>query len=154
MVLLLRFLHAITLQPLLLWKFILWTSLPTQAASSLSVGTQTLAKRIPEVSGMDTCKFCFFFPPQRFYIGAQCDTCFENFWKAPAHVHIFISCHSNHFRNPVLCYGFLFSLLIDITSFSCLCDADACWICDLDPTYFLTVFDWFYLDPALMQIVP
>jgi len=144
MVLLLRFLHIIILRPLLLWKFILFTSLPTQAASSLSVGTQTLAQRISEVFWMDTCKFCFFFP-QRFYIGARCDTYFEWFVNAPADVHIFISCHSNYFRNPVLWYGFLFSLLIDFSSFSCLCNADACWICDLDPTYFLTVFHWFIL---------
>jgi hypothetical protein len=95
---------------------------------------------------------CFF--PQRFYIGAQCDTCFEWCLKVPAHVHIFTSYHSNHFHNPVLCYGFLFSFLISFSSFSCLCNADACWIHDLDPTYFLTILHWFYLDPALVQNVP
>jgi hypothetical protein len=74
--------------------------------------------------------------------------------KVPAHVHIIISCHSNHFHNSVLCYGFLFSLLIGFSSFPCLCNADACWIHDLDPTYFLTLFHWFYLDPELVLIVP
>ncbi len=95
-----------------------------------------------------------FFSSQQLYIGTQCDACFECCLKVPAHVHIIISCHSNHFHNSVLCYGFLFSLLIGFSSFPCLCNADACWIHDLDPTYFLTLFHWFYLDPELVLIVP
>jgi hypothetical protein len=87
---------------------------------------------------MDTCKFRFF-SSQRLYIGTQSDACFECCLKVPAHVHIIISCHSNHFHNSVLCYGFFFSLLIGFSSLSCLCNADACWIHDLDPTYFLTL---------------
>jgi hypothetical protein len=130
-----------------------FTSLPTQATSSLTPGTQTQGKRIPEVFGMDTCKFCFF-SSRRLYIGTQCDAYSECCLKVPAHVHIIISCHSNHFHNSVLCYGFLFSLLIGFSSFPCLCNADACWIHDLDPTYFLTLFHWFILDPELVHIVP
>ncbi len=145
--------HIITLQALPVWKFILCTSLPTQATSSLTAGTQTQAKRILEVFGMDTCKFCIF-SSQQLYIGIQCDAYFECCLKAPAHVHIIISCHSNHFHNSVLCYGFLSSLLIGFSSFLCLCNADACWIHDLDSTYFLTLFHWFILYPELVHIVP
>ncbi len=145
--------HIITLQALLVWKFILLTSWTTQATSSLTAGTQTQTKRIREVFGMDTCKFCFS-PSQQLYIGTQCDACFECCLKVPAHVHIIISCHSNHFHNSVLCYGFLFSLLMGFSSFPCLCNADACWIHDVDPTYFLTLFHWYILDPEMVYIVP
>jgi hypothetical protein len=150
---LMYFFQIIALRALRMWKFILFTSLPTQATSSLTAGTQTQAKRILEVFGTDTCKFCIF-SSQQLYIGIQCDACFECCLTVPAHVHIIISCHSNHFNNAVLCYGFLFSLLIGFSSFPCLCNADAFWIHDLDPTYFVTLFHWFILDPELVHVVP
>jgi hypothetical protein len=141
--------HIITLQALPVWKFILFTSLPTQATSSLTAGTQTQAKRILEVFGMDTCKF-FFFPPDRFILVLNVMHVLNALWQS---LHMCIYSLAV-IQTTSLSYGFLFSLLISFSSFSCLRNADACWIHDLDPTYFLTLFHWFYLDPALVRNVP